>query len=41
MGSSEERVKHLINRYVKSDEIIADKIRRLERVSTDGEQSET
>lgn len=40
MGWSEERVMRLIDRYVKRDEIIADKVRRLERAGTDGERSE-
>jgi integrase len=41
MGWSEDRVERLIDRYVKRDEILADRVRRLEQVGTGGEHSST
>jgi len=41
MGWSEDRVERLVDRYVKRDEILADRVRRFEQVSTGGEHSST
>jgi integrase len=39
MAWSEERVERLIDRYVKRDEILADRVRRMERAAAGSEQS--
>jgi len=41
MAWSEELVERLIDRYVKRDVKLADRIRRMERASTENEQSAT